>query len=84
MQIYIRPELEQRLRKEKNMSGLVNQLLANHFVNKKIDTTRDALYGAPSEQGNENAPVPPAPRKNENVTTNEQGTLHSVFDEERE
>jgi hypothetical protein len=32
MNIYIRPDLEQRLRKEASMSGLINKLLDQHYT----------------------------------------------------
>jgi hypothetical protein len=53
MNIYIKPELEKLLRQEDSMSGLINQLLMNHYLNARIDNTRDQLTGPPKKIANE-------------------------------
>jgi hypothetical protein len=53
MNIYIKPELEALLRQEDSMSGLINQLLLNHYTQNRIDNTRDQLAGLPKKHPRE-------------------------------
>lgn len=54
MNIYIRPSLEKKLREEDSMSGLINELLANHYDGKDLEPVIKHITNqpaAPDEDG---------------------------------